>query len=77
MLLCTPPDHLGTIITQYCPSHDLGFSCFTYSDWQVCKQKAPFILQSTYKLRSFLIFQISGLPCGFFFPVLTNAAQSY
>lgn len=66
-----PPWH-----NQYCPSHDLGSSSFTYSDWQVCKQKAPFILQLTNKLRGFLIFQISGLLCGFFFSVLTNAAQS-
>lgn len=67
MLLCTPPDHPGTTITQYCPSHELGSSSFTYSDWRVCKQKAPFILQLTSKLRGFLSFQISGPLCGFSF----------
>lgn len=49
------------------PSHDLRTSSFKYSYWQVCKQKAPFLLWLTSKFRGFLTIQICGHLSGIFF----------
>lgn len=68
MLLCTPPNRPPWHNHHWAlpPSHDLGISSFKYCYWQVFKQKAPFTLQLTKKLRAFPAIQMCGHLSGFF-----------